>query len=659
MTNYRPDIDGLRALAVLAVVAYHVFPGKVPGGFVGVDVFFVISGYLITSIIYNEIVAGTFSIVDFYARRIRRIFPALICVLLATLVIGLLILLPEEYAHLVKHVIGGLFFYSNLLLWSEVGYFDLEAQVKPLLHLWSLGVEEQYYLIWPVVLLCLWAVLRSHSKATLVIIAIAGISFSINVLFIAGDPTAVFYSPVTRTWELLVGAALAVAEGKVKLFRRAAFGVTGLHGPGWITNAASTSGAALIAGSIVIANTQYQYPGWLALAPTLGAALLIGAGPAASLNAWIFASRPAVFIGKISYPLYLWHWPLLSFVHIYEPEVYSHLSEVTNIERIRTLKVAAVCIAFVAAILTYHLVEKSVKKLEPRLAASRLLAVIAALVAGLFFSNGLSELRGPIDGPTKSQLTQPVFLDCVKQNGAIFNGAYSKAQTSCFSSATVTKLDVLVFGDSHGMDLYRGIENSDLSIGLFEANACMPLDGFEKDTKATCSTQLKRFYDLVETHKPATIVVSLYFSRFYAWYGKEQNLSAMAQDAFRKMSRLSNLVIMVDVPILTFSPDNCQSRPIKQRIECVLPRKIYADQRSSYEQGLLDAAQGISNVTFVDPEHLFCSGDNCYGAKDGILLYRDSHHLTNEGSNILGKWFLESYTSWIRNRGLITSEVKN
>jgi len=222
LKNYRPDIDGLRALAVLAVVVFHAFPGKLPGGFVGFDVFFVISGYLITGLIYEEVVSGTFSIVEFYARRILRIFPALICVLLATLVLGLLVLHPWEYAQLGKHVVGGSYFYSNILLWSEAGYFDVEAQAKPLLHLWSLGVEEQFYLLWPIALLGLWGALRNHARVGVAVVMIASISFGMNILFIGENATAVFYSPATRIWELLVGASLSMGERKGGLFRSTA-----------------------------------------------------------------------------------------------------------------------------------------------------------------------------------------------------------------------------------------------------------------------------------------------------------------------------------------------------------------------------------------------------------------------------------------------------
>lgn len=663
MIHYRPDIDGLRALAVLAVIGFHAFPGRIPGGFIGVDVFFVISGYLITSIIYADIANGKFLIAGFYARRIRRIFPALICVLPATLALGWLVLFPEEYSRLAKHVIGGSFFYSNLLLWSEAGYFDVEAQVKPLLHLWSLGIEEQYYLLWPVALLGIWSAFRNHARAGMAIAALAGISFALNVLFIADDSTAVFYSPATRIWELLMGATLAVGERSGRLFPRAADAPADSPGRTRIQEAASIAGAMLIAGSIALVSTRHPYPGWIALAPTLGTVLMIAAGPESRLNLHVFASRPAVFIGLISYPLYLWHWPLLSFVHIYEPEIYSPIAEATNTGFIRVLKVAAVCLAFIAAILTYQLIEKRIRKLAPRPISIKLFAtisLIAALGGGIFFTDGLANIRGPIDGPSKSKLMQPAYLDCAKENGAIFNAAYSEKQPTCeVKAGRNARLDILVFGDSHGMDFYRGIENASLSIGLFEAEGCMPFAGFERDAKGSCSAILKRFMELVDSHKPATIVVSLYFSRFYLWYGKEQNLNAQARVAFKRLSTLSDLIVVLDIPILTFNPDNCRSRPIKRRIDCILPNETYVGQRKVYEKGLRDAAAGIRNIMFVDPEGIFCSGALCYGAKDGILLYRDTHHLTNEGSVILGKWFWENYSKRARRGEEIASTHEN
>jgi peptidoglycan/LPS O-acetylase OafA/YrhL len=640
--KYRPDIDGLRALAVLSVVGFHAFPGIFPGGFIGVDVFFVISGYLITGLIYEEIVAKSFSLMEFYARRIRRIFPALIFTILLTVILGLLIMQPEEYAQLGKHVVGGTLFYSNLLLWSEAGYFDVSAQVKPLLHLWSLGVEEQFYLIWPLALLAIFKKIHQGVRVVFIIFFISILSFIFNIIFISIDTVAAFYSPLTRFWELLVGSMLAIFERNDTSFHR----FRKFQEKDWFLNAVSVLGVAIIFGALLMASPRYAFPGWLALAPTIGAALVIAAGPNATLNSWVFANRPAVYIGLISYPLYLLHWPLLSFVHIYEPEIYNPIEAFANTTRIRSLKFAALFTAFILSIFIYHLLERRIQKFACQPLAIKLSATIlllGLLGSVLYSSDGLAKFRGPIDGPVKSKLTQPAFLDCVELNGAIFNGAYSSIQTSCATHEATAKLDILIFGDSHGMDFYRGIEKSELSIGLFEANACMPLEGFEKDTKATCSQHLKLFNQLVESHKPKTIVVSLYFSRFYDWYAKKYNLNEMAKISFGRFATSSDLVLMVDVPILPFNPDNCRSRPIKRSIDCFMPMELYAQQRSTYEQGLRDSVRGIGNVSLVDPIKLFCSLEMCYGAKDGVLLYRDTHHLTNEGSNILGKWFLENY----------------
>src|SRR5437870_5550894 len=203
--KYRPDIDGLRALAVLSVVAFHAFPTSLPGGFLGVDVFFVISGYLISTIILENLDKGAFSLAEFYGRRVRRIFPALLVVLLASYVFGWLALLADEYAQLGKHIAAGAGFVSNLVLWNEVGYFDRSADTKPLLHLWSLGIEEQFYLAWP---LLLWFSWKRRFVAP-VVLALAALSFIATALWSNVDAVATFYSPLTRFWELLGGSMLA------------------------------------------------------------------------------------------------------------------------------------------------------------------------------------------------------------------------------------------------------------------------------------------------------------------------------------------------------------------------------------------------------------------------------------------------------------------
>src|SRR6202158_3967655 len=298
-TKYRPDIDGLRAIAVMLVVNFHAFPEAMPGGFIGVDIFFVISGFLITGIIVRELDQQRFSLLAFYNRRIRRIFPALIVVLGATLVLGWLWMLPAAYAQLSADVFASAAFFSNIVLLLQSGYFDIESARKPLLHLWSLGIEEQFYLFWPLILM-LVARLR---LSILVAASVIGIgSFVLNAALIGSNPIATFYLPFARAWELLAGAALACSWNEVSQTFAA-------------SNRRGSIGLVVIAAVARVLDTKSAVPGWWAVFPVAGAALLLSA-PAAWFCRTLLASRPLVWIGLIGYPLYLWHWPLLVFFGI-------------------------------------------------------------------------------------------------------------------------------------------------------------------------------------------------------------------------------------------------------------------------------------------------------------------------------------------------------
>ncbi|TDR89101.1 acyltransferase family protein [Enterovirga rhinocerotis] len=307
--RYRPDIDGLRALAVLAVVVFHFFGKPLRGGFVGVDVFFVISGYLITRIILGDLAAGSFTYRDFYGRRIRRILPALLVILAATAAAGWVLLRADEFAALGRHIAASALFVSNFLLWTEAGYFDAAAHTKPLLHLWSLAVEEQFYIVWPVILAAAWRWGGNHRLA--IVAAIAAASFVACLVVTPLAPTTAFYWPMTRLWELALGGLLAhsvaIREGRPIEWR----GRPPLS-PDLL--------AAIGLGLIVIALVQFRpsspFPGWRALLPAAGTACLIAAGPQTLINRFVLSNRLAVGIGLISYPLYLWHWPLISFAHV-------------------------------------------------------------------------------------------------------------------------------------------------------------------------------------------------------------------------------------------------------------------------------------------------------------------------------------------------------
>jgi peptidoglycan/LPS O-acetylase OafA/YrhL len=297
--NYRPDIDGLRAFAVLSVVLYHAFPKEVRGGFVGVDIFFVISGFLISSILFSEITEGRFSFTTFYGRRIRRIFPALAVCLAAVLAYGFVSLMPSELAQLGKHVFFGAGFLSNIVLWSESGYFDSAASLKPLLHLWSLGIEEQFYIFWPALL---WIAFRMKAKVGRLLAVLFLASFAINVALSITNIADDFYLPVSRFWELLAGAVLA--------WRRPIVLTPNVQS--WI----SFAGLAALLTSVALFTPEMRFPGWPALLPVAGAVAVILAGPGATVNRVVFSNRAVVFVGLISYPLYIWHWPLISYAYV-------------------------------------------------------------------------------------------------------------------------------------------------------------------------------------------------------------------------------------------------------------------------------------------------------------------------------------------------------
>jgi len=298
---YRPDIDGLRAVAILSVVSFHLFPSRVNGGFVGVDVFFVISGYLISTIVFSSLERDSFSIIEFYDRRIRRIFPALVTMMAAALLMGWFGLCTDEYTQLGKHITGGAGFVSNLMLWREAGYFDNASETKPMLHLWSLAIEEQFYIFWPLLLALFWRRKWSFLRLT---VGIAALSFLVNLYVTGTNPTEAFFSPITRFWELMVGGILAY----ISLHRR---NLIAGHRDLW-----SSAGFIMLAAALLLIREDNPFPGWWALLPTIATFSIIAAGPESWLNRTLLANKPMVWIGILSYPIYLWHWPLISYLHI-------------------------------------------------------------------------------------------------------------------------------------------------------------------------------------------------------------------------------------------------------------------------------------------------------------------------------------------------------
>ncbi len=421
---YRADIDGLRAVAVLAVVAFHAYPKSVRGGFVGVDVFFVISGFLISGIILSDLRSGSFSFLNFYARRVRRLFPALIAVLLAVLALGYATMVPGDYAALGEHTLAAAAFAGNVLNYTEAGYFDLPASQKPLLHLWSLGVEEQFYFLFPAILIGIWRV----KTARLLLAALGAASFILNIALVRHYPSFTFYLPLTRFWEFIAGALLAWSLIAMRLPQ------SRCDEGNRIRDAASVVGIVLIFGGIILAR-KTAFPGWMAILPVAGTAFIIWAGPNAWLNRNVLSRPWLVFIGLISYPLYLWHWPLLVFARNW-----------LNLAPGVPVRSLAVSLSFVLSWATYRFVETPIRNWRPSGVRWRTPVALAAGIAataflGAFITNrsGLPE-RYP---PEIAALLAPLKLGSDYPPDADNGNAPGPT--------------VVVFGDSHAGHLMPGL----------------------------------------------------------------------------------------------------------------------------------------------------------------------------------------------------------
>ena len=432
------------------VVFFHAFPEAVPGGFIGVDVFFVISGFLITGIVVRELGQKRFSLLGFYTRRIRRIFPALIAVLLAVLLLGWLWMLPSAYAQLSADVFASAAFFANIALMLQSGYFDIESSKKPLLHLWSLGIEEQFYLFWPLVLI----LARRFRLSFFAVAAVIGVaSFALNVALIGFNPVATFYLPFTRAWELLAGGALAC--GFSRLSQTDAAG-----------NWRAAAGCLLIAVSAALLDSKSAFPGWRAIFPVLGSVLLLSA-PTAWGCRHILSGKAFVGIGLISYPLYLWHWPLLVFFGIIK------FAPLTLIDR-----GLVVALSFALAWLTYRAIEIPFRFGRPAL--PRVVALCSGMAAVAGAGGVIVEGRG-LDFRLPAEIRQMTDVRTDSSNWRVHECLLDLSHETTFAESCVDKGRrplIFVWGDSTAGALLPGLrkaqETNDFGIAQFTSSSCVP-----------------------------------------------------------------------------------------------------------------------------------------------------------------------------------------
>lgn len=619
----------MRAIAVAAVVIFHAFPQLVPRGFLGVDVFFVISGFLITGIISGELRAGKFSLAQFYTRRIKRIVPALLVVMTVSFVLGWFLMLPVDFEQFGWHMIGGALFFSNVQYWLETGYFDKAADLKPLLHLWSLSVEEQFYLIWP---LLLWAALKRINWFNLTV-CIALLSFVAYIGIGQHDPNAAFYLPFTRFWELMLGAIVALAPARcvdaLVLFAHTR--------PRAHRNIALLCLVFVIA-SISIGQASVGVPIWWNLLPTVGTALLIFAGLNNTLDGSMLTARGLVMLGKISYPLYLWHWPLLVFLLIHSGPVGAWP------------RIAIVAASIGLACLTYIYVEKPVRFGNYRpLTAPLLCAGLVLLAAVGLIDNRTGGFPLRIPEPLRDFVMVKYDWNVGARVGQCWLTDLQPANAfapACFDETPTAQKNVLLWGDSHAGRLWVGLSdiygNVD-RVGQLTRNACPPLLHFGPEY---CSKSNDYALSLIAKHPPNLVVMYAAWDGYFTATAAAMNVASVAFKAtIARLHAIGVKNILVIGPPPRWTDDLPNLLGTYWRTDVPLHRvpavmKLGLSQSAFDTDRLMRTLVPSGAAIYVSLIDMMCNSEGCMtqtnqGASG--LITADYGHLTAAGADYVAR----------------------
>jgi peptidoglycan/LPS O-acetylase OafA/YrhL len=626
---------------VLAVVIFHAFPSLLPGGFVGVDIFFVISGYLIGGIILGSLNAGNFSFRNFYARRARRIFPALIVVLASAFAFGWFALLPDEYLNLSRHVRDSAIFIENFRLLKEVSYWDAAAQTKPLLHLWSLAIEEQFYLAFPLLMFLMFKAARRYWLTL-----ISGLAI---VSFFAGLHPSMrdFYSPLTRGWELLAGAILWSLARQTP------------DNPGRVLRQLSaTAGLILLVAGLASLHNGVPYPGWRALLPVGGAVLLIAAGTRAWVNRYVLRHKIAVAIGLISYPLYLWHWVLLAYAYIINDGLPAETWK---------LRGGLAALAFVLATLTYFLIEKPIR-FGKRWQTGKVYFLLAAMAA-IYAAGWWVRLRDGVPERLPAEINNAAAANQLKFSRELTTAVFDGYQYSCLT-VNPQSPSTLFVGDSN-LQMYiprlRFLAEKEPinNLIIFATASAIPLPGMEyekiypwlngADNYAGKALDFARQNAAVEK----VVIVANWTARFSSEdgaagsreptkirfkYGGENSsmmldlLRAYIAD-FRQAGKKVYLVLSIP------TGNELAKRYALERNLTDFPAMIHGQnsggksgvnreilaQRNGELEAELERIGKEAGATLIKPWDYLCSPDWCDASDaNGLPIYGDAYHLTGQ-----------------------------
>lgn len=606
--EYQPTIDGLRAIAVLLVVGFHAFPSLVPGGYVGVDIFFLISGYLITFIILNDLQNRQFSLKEFYYRRARRLLPALLFIFILAYIVGWFVLTPREFENLNKQITGGSFFVANFILWKQSGYFDEATELKPFQHLWSLAIEEQFYLLWPLLLIVF---VRYRKNPLWMMYLIFGSSLIANIWIAQTNLIGAFYAPWTRIWELSLGGILACWQlNNSKLKSKPLFNLLSIHlykkftthYSGWVLSL----GIALIGIASFGFNKDSHFPSYLALLPTFGATLIILIAIRSSNT---FMSHPLlVKVGLISYPLYLWHWVLLSYCRILYGEAL-----------LNGYRIAIVALSFLLAWLTYRFIERPLRYGNYLTMKAQLLILITIAMGVLaFFTKEFDGLPQRFD---KTPLT-------IRMQVAQCDEKFTDTELRpCVFGNLNAQEQILVFGDSMAGQLtaaLNAIYGKNYKITFLHHKDCF--------TSKVQGTDVSKKCELV-------------WQEINKFQGTELALLVHAQwwhiDSFEEFSKLiadlsGGLGLQAKKYIISGATPwvdlNCHIAkyylPFRRKQCLEEPKWIQTNEKFSQFTRKLN----FPNIAFIYPFEVVCPNSQCMIIDGSISNFNDTHHLSHDGA---------------------------
>lgn len=623
--RYRADIDGLRALAVLPVVAHHML--LLPGGFVGVDIFFVISGYLISQIIFRETADGTFSLVRFYERRIRRILPALLLTVIGVLLLALIFLAPPDTQAVGESALAATLSVANFYFWQNTGYFEVGSVAMPLLHSWSLGVEEQFYIFFPLI-----AILIARFGATVrlaVLVSIFTLSLTASVFEIRYHPSAAFYLLHSRAWELALGsilAALAVAPPANRVFREAL----------------AAAGLIAVGGAVLLYTPSTPFPGVAAVLPCLGAAAILWAGAKPTMVGRLLSLPPVRFIGLISYSLYLVHWPVIVFQRT-NWLFYAGPSRILE-------KSAVLIVCFALAILSWRFVERPFRRAQASAAAPArpvLIGCVATAVVAIFAfaiaaSKGVPWLLPDRSG-AYSRFLQYDSKRVLRVGTCMVDEKQALDQVSCLATSA-SKPNVLILGDSHAADLWSGMSRAFPEVNFLQAtgSSCVPSDGPRPDHYPNCKTALAAGLELARSSAVHTVVIGTHWARFgYA-------------DAIPLAKKLEKQ----GVRVIFAGPGPQYDRPLPRLLELSerlndpdTPSRFLVEGAFKLDREL-DAVAAKAGIEYLSRLQIVCPDEKCRTVVGHVPMLFDADHFTVTGSTYVANSWRQQGLSFARDPGL-------